>query len=190
MQLDDSVLLYQGKPVENAGTIYNKNLFQDTIDYNKLTFNSFSSLWTEGANHQQESRWQRSAWRTPSNPAVIMMSSTAWSGLSQQIMLQPGTYYYSAYVYVEGSKTNQLRFYANYAPESGPIVFSKNDYAKWGNKWNYVTEKFTLTAARNNVYPRLELENSTNNFYLGDMKLEKGNQPTGWTPSPVDLGLA
>lgn len=190
MQLDDSVLMYQGKPVTSAGTFYNENLFKDTLSYKLVYFHSPSPLWTYGYGAGAEYQYQSSNWLTPSKHAVIMTSSSNWQGLSQKIMLQPGTYYYSAYVYVEGSGTNQLRFYANYSSESGAIVFSRNNYSSWGNKWHYVTEKFTLTSARDNVYPRLELENNTNNFYLGDLKLEKGSQPTGWTPNPADLGLA
>lgn len=65
-----------------------------------------------------------------------------------------------------------------------------NGYADWTKlSWTFTVTNATLTTA-STIYFGLYLKNTTGDFYIRDIQLEKGSIATDWAPAPEDLATS
>ena len=65
-----------------------------------------------------------------------------------------------------------------------------NGYADWTKlSWSFTVTNDTLTTA-STIYFGLYLKNTTGDFYIRDLQLEKGSVATDWTPAPEDMATS
>lgn len=68
-----------------------------------------------------------------------------------------------------------------------PYVLSTTGYSTWTRiYWTFTVTNSVLTTD-SNLYFGLQLKNTTGDFYIRDLQLEKGNTATDWTPASEDL---
>lgn len=68
-----------------------------------------------------------------------------------------------------------------------PYVLDTDGYSDWTRVyWTFTVTNSVLTTDTN-LYFGLQLKNTTGDFYIRDLQLEKGNTATDWTPASEDL---
>ena len=68
-----------------------------------------------------------------------------------------------------------------------PYVLDTDGYSDWARVyWTFTVTNSVLTTDTN-LYFGLQLKNTTGDFYIRDLQLEKGNTATDWTPASEDL---
>lgn len=68
-----------------------------------------------------------------------------------------------------------------------PYVLDTDGYSDWARVyWTFTVANSVLTTDTN-LYFGLQLRNTTGDFYIRDLQLEKGNTATDWTPASEDL---
>ena len=68
-----------------------------------------------------------------------------------------------------------------------PYVLDTDGYSDWARiYWTFTVTNSVLTTDTN-LYFGLQLKNTTGDFYIRDLQLEKGNTATDWTPASEDL---
>lgn len=161
------------------------NLYLDTKD-----FVSSPSVW------KNYTGWEKLA--TKYKNFTVMKRSNSWVGLCQPIEMKAGELYtLSFYGKVETGGTIVLVYRTSvndYADYQGLTILGGNfvSAASWvtattdGTQWNryYATVKATEDCT---VQLRPENGVSGKQFNVCGFKLEIGNKPTDWTPSPEDL---
>lgn len=71
-----------------------------------------------------------------------------------------------------------------------PYVLDTDGYSDWTRVyWTFTVANSVLTTDTN-LYFGLQLKNTTGDFYIRDLQLEKGNTATDWTPAPEDMATA
>lgn len=140
---------------------------------------------------------------TKDNKKCAKISGALQTGVSitQSVFrkLEPNTTYtMSGWVYTENIVKGTKNFFLSYYIDG---FYVDNGASKWfgcgqkelplnSNKWVYLTWTFTTdtrvsTATTLDAY--LYARDFTGDVYFYNLKLEKGNKPTDWTPAPEDV---
>lgn len=102
-------------------------------------------------------------------------------------------YTYSAMVYcnesIVGYHSSPLHYHAGYNEQSeNKIQVLKYDTSVVANTWKLIYIVFKLTDNANTFRPFFYRgANGTTKYSIAYMKLERGNKPTDWSPSPEDV---
>lgn len=142
------------------------------------------------------------------NTCTLIDSSTLstsdyhfWQNLDVGKLELNGTYTASLWILAENvSKSNAggtaaCQFEITNAQTSGVDLHYHqkvldNGYADWTKlSWTFTVTNATLTTA-STIYFGLYLKNTTGDFYIRDLQLEKGSIATDWTPAPEDLATS
>ena len=125
-------------------------------------------------------------------------SNNTWCGIGQKVNLKPGdTYTVSGYVYIPKDEKNkncafqyQGKMYRDAECTDilsyGEIILV--DYNDAG-EWKYFSYTTSTRVDSKAFMPFFYLYRS-GTLYFADLKLEKGNKATDWTPAPEDLDAA
>ena len=142
------------------------------------------------------------------NTCTLIDSSTLstsdyhfWQNLDVGKLELNGTYTVSLWILAENvSKSNAggtaaCQFEITNAQTSGVDLHYHqkvldNGYADWTKlSWTFTVTNTTLTTA-STIYFGLYLKNTTGDFYIRDIQLEKGSIATDWAPAPEDLATS
>lgn len=99
--------------------------------------------------------------------------------------------WYKVKDYVAGTKNNYVRPYVCYMNSNGDWISEKAilDISANDTEWTYVEATFTVPNNKNIVqmYFTLYARDYTGTIWWDDIKLERGNKATDWSPAPEDI---
>lgn len=128
---------------------------------------------------------------------ALKSSRSIYQGISGK--LEPNTTYtMSGWVYTENIVKGETNFILSYYIDG---YYDNNGTSTWfgcgqkaltlnSNKWVYLTWTFTTDSrisTSTSILAYLYARDFTGDVYFYNLKLEKGNKPTDWTPAPEDV---
>lgn len=99
--------------------------------------------------------------------------------------------WYKVQAYVSGTTNNYVRPYVAYYKSDGALVSETAilDISPYATDWTYVQASFKVpnVSTIDHMIFTLYARDYTGIIWWDDIKLEKGNKPTDWSPAPEDI---
>lgn len=189
-------------PKQGELIVYDKDVNYDyervkvgdgTTKVNNLPFADANSLSIGGANLYTGTQnfygndWaNKSSWTEDGsyNGCVVYRRDGRYSGMSQLIALETDEQY-TLSAWLKQSDGGEVRFFSQ--KTNGSAAASKEGtIIDVGTDWSRCYITFTISTT-DEYRPRFEQYIANQKIWIAGVKLEKGNKPTDWTPSPEDL---